>query len=182
MIGVVVSRYAAAIADLERRRDLIAGALKALHKLEGLAEDGSALVESRAGLPAAPEVAPPPKFRPATTPGPKPGTRHGLKVTLEGWARARVMWDADDSAEKIGKVIGCTGARVNQYAREKSWPTRDYGIISRKARLESMGKQAPTKAAARGPRRIVTGSECPKCHVISPTDPCYNCGKAKGKR
>ena len=177
-----MSRYAAAIADLERRRDLIIGALNALKALEALGDDSAGVVRSGAGLPAAPKLAPPPKRRTDRTPGPKPGVRHGLKVTPEGWARARVLWDAMDSAEKIGKVIGCTGARVNQYAREKSWPTRDYGIISRKARLESMGKQAPTKAAARGPRRIVTGSECPKCHVISPTDPCYNCGKAKGKR
>jgi len=112
-------------------------------------------------------------------PGPKPGTRHGLKVTPEGWARARPMWDADESAEKIGKAIGCSGARVNQYAKEKRWPARDYGVVSRKARLDSMAKHAQATGHA---RRIVTGTECPKCHVISPTDPCYNCGKVKGKK
>ena len=180
-----MSRYAAAIADLERRHDLITGALKALYALEALGDDAAGIVKSRAGLPpVSPKPRPVAPARSQSTPGPKPGTRHGLKVTAEGWKRARPMWDADDSAEKIGKEIGCSGARVNQYAKEKGWPVRDYSAIARKARLKTLAPAGDGRPGAKPfvPKPRVTGTPCPKCHIISPADPCYDCGTPKAKK
>ena len=149
-----MSRYAAAIADLERRRDLILGALKALYALDALGDDGAGTVALRTPAPQAPQV------RSLTTPkpGPKPGTHHGPKVSADGWKAARKSWDALVSAEAIGREIGCSGARVNQHAREHGWPKRDYAVVARKARLDSLAKQnkppAPSPPASTTPPRV----------------------------
>jgi len=164
---------AATITELEQRREKITHAITALRAVAALSDDSPPTTSFTAGTGGV-----------VLKPGPKPGAGRGRParhITDAQWAIARPMWDADDSAEKIGKTIGCSGARVNQYAKEKKWRVRDYSAIARKARLRTLDVTSG-KPFVRGAKPQVSGTRCPKCNMISPTDPCYNCGKRKGKK
>jgi len=154
MKGLPGSGFAAVLATLEQERAAVAGRLAAID---------AALAALRKGW-----AAPRPRGGGTVTHRPTPGGRgRGFRLSPPLLAQAKAL-AARAGLRVAAEATGISYTSLWARAKKEGWQVQ-------------MTRKGPRAGQERVPAPSVrsVGTACPKCHIISPTNPCDLCGTRK---
>ncbi len=149
-------------ARLDQRRDNVVSALNDLRELQG--EEGGKPPAARGLKVVRGKKAP---AKPPRAPKVAPVKKRG-RLSDTVIANARTIAERDGLPAGVQRT-GIPYGTLYTYAKKGKWKLPD-----------TRGRRVAQKPAAAAPaKRRTVGTECPKCHTISPENPCSTCGTAK---